>query len=493
MVGIGLTDPAVGLDVGGSIRLGNGGETCSGTYQGAMRFVTADNELQICNGTDWVSIAGATGGSGGGCTDSQTFSTPGQYSFTVDGSNFGCTFRIRVHGAPGGGDGGQGGAAQFEFTPSSMGDFEIYVGAQGLDNSGGLALGGGAEGGASDAHGGGGASAVGFDDGAFTLLAVSGGGGGGGTNGAYEGGDGGSLNGCGANGLLVAAGGAGGCNNSGGAGGNNDGGDGGSDGGNGSAAPSGGTAGGTGVSLFKIAGGGGGEDSTSGGGGGGGGYGGGGGGDSADAGGGGGGYINSAEVNNETAITKRGLDVDGRVEIVAISGTPSVPPGTVLNDLADVAVPSPSGGEILFYSAAISKWADSGASLTWNDAINKLTVTGDIDYTGILTDTSDRRLKENITPLQGSLAHIKALNGYSFTMKNDKNHAIEYGVIAQEVEPVFPELVRTKANGMMSVNYMGLFAPLIEATKEQQVLIEAQQETIKELQTRIEALEVRED
>jgi hypothetical protein len=40
------------------------------------------------------------------------------------------------------------------------------------------------------------------------------------------------------------------------------------------------------------------------------------------------------------------------------------------------------------------------------------------------------------------------------------------GVIAQEVEAVFPELVTTDQQGLKRVNYLGLIAPLIEAVKE---------------------------
>jgi hypothetical protein len=40
------------------------------------------------------------------------------------------------------------------------------------------------------------------------------------------------------------------------------------------------------------------------------------------------------------------------------------------------------------------------------------------------------------------------------------------GVIAQEVEAVFPELVHTGPDGFKRVNYVGLIAPLIEAVKE---------------------------
>jgi hypothetical protein len=131
------------------------------------------------------------------------------------------------------------------------------------------------------------------------------------------------------------------------------------------------------------------------------------------------------------------------------------------------------------------------ANLTWNDGIGKFTVTGDIDYTGVITDISDRRLKENITPLTNSLEGVLALQAYSFTMKDDATGDIEYGLIAQDVQAVFPHLVKTRPNGTMALNYMGLFGPLVEAIKEQQQTIEAQQNEISNLRARLEALEAR--
>lgn len=101
----------------------------------------------------------------------------------------------------------------------------------------------------------------------------------------------------------------------------------------------------------------------------------------------------------------------------------------------------------------------------------ELEVTGDIEYTGTITDVSDRRLKDNIRPLDehGSmLDKLASVDTYSFTMKDDKAGRAEFGVMAQELEGIFPELVRTAQDemGTKSVNYVGLIAPMIEATKE---------------------------
>ena len=52
------------------------------------------------------------------------------------------------------------------------------------------------------------------------------------------------------------------------------------------------------------------------------------------------------------------------------------------------------------------------------------------------------------------------------------------GVIAQEVEKVFPELVETTPEGLKRVNYEGLIAPLIEAVKELDERVRALEERI---------------
>jgi hypothetical protein len=106
----------------------------------------------------------------------------------------------------------------------------------------------------------------------------------------------------------------------------------------------------------------------------------------------------------------------------------------------------------------------------WDNTTGTLTVTGDINYTGILTDTSDRRLKTDINPLDGHtiLQKLAAINTYSFRMREPANAPIEYGVMAQEVETIFPEIVKTANDEMRtkSVNYIGFIAPLIEAFKQ---------------------------
>jgi len=113
----------------------------------------------------------------------------------------------------------------------------------------------------------------------------------------------------------------------------------------------------------------------------------------------------------------------------------------------------------------------------------KLDVDGSVNATSFLY-SSDERLKKDIQPISG-LDNILKLQGLSFEWKN--NNQSEIGLIAQDVEKVYPELVSTNPNtGFKSVKYGNLVAPLIEAIKEQQLQINVLVEEIEILRSEIE-------
>jgi len=77
--------------------------------------------------------------------------------------------------------------------------------------------------------------------------------------------------------------------------------------------------------------------------------------------------------------------------------------------------------------------------------------------------TSDLAIKHNIQPLTNSVNVIKTLNPVEFNYNSDNSKS--YGVIAQEIEQILPELVK-EFDGIKSVNYTPLIAFLLEAVKE---------------------------
>jgi len=83
--------------------------------------------------------------------------------------------------------------------------------------------------------------------------------------------------------------------------------------------------------------------------------------------------------------------------------------------------------------------------------------------------TSDISLKEHIHSIKDPLGKVLQINGVGFRWKDTKEDAI--GVIAQDIEEVFPELVKNNDH-IKTVNYNGLIGVLIEAVKEQQRQIE---------------------
>jgi len=99
-----------------------------------------------------------------------------------------------------------------------------------------------------------------------------------------------------------------------------------------------------------------------------------------------------------------------------------------------------------------------------------MTVSGNLRVTAdvVAYYSSDERLKDNITPIQNTLEKVDKLGGYEFDW-NANQHTYEghdIGVIAQEIEAQFPELVVTREDGYKAVKYEKLTAVLIQAIKE---------------------------
>jgi trimeric autotransporter adhesin len=101
---------------------------------------------------------------------------------------------------------------------------------------------------------------------------------------------------------------------------------------------------------------------------------------------------------------------------------------------------------------------------------------------------SSRRWKTNIQTLDDALGKVEQLRGVSYELKANGKH--EVGVIAEEVGAVVPEVVTWDKNGTdaQGVDYSRLTALLIEATKEQQALIEHQQEQIAQLMSQVKTI-----
>lgn len=151
--------------------------------------------------------------------------------------------------------------------------------------------------------------------------------------------------------------------------------------------------------------------------------------------------------------------------------------------------------------------------LPWDEAFiygefdnNYLRFYADVDVAGILYyydifGKSDERLKTDIADLSGQLGKVMALRPVTYNWnttlvpKGAVSPGSQIGLIAQEVEKLFPDLVQTDKKGEKAVNYTKLSVVLIEAIKEQQAVIEslknenaAQQKSLDELSLKVDAL-----
>lgn len=123
----------------------------------------------------------------------------------------------------------------------------------------------------------------------------------------------------------------------------------------------------------------------------------------------------------------------------------------------------------------------------------KLQVAGKLKTNGV-NETSDARLKKNVEPISSALEKVLSMNGLTYDWKSEEFPELsfesgrQYGLLAQELEKIIPELVETDDNGWKSIEYSHIVPILIEAIKEQQSLIEKQTADNSILQNKLEKL-----
>ena len=138
---------------------------------------------------------------------------------------------------------------------------------------------------------------------------------------------------------------------------------------------------------------------------------------------------------------------------------------------------------------------------SFSDALD-LDTNGDMEIAGSLSENSDRRLKTDIQPLgEEILGALREIDPVRFHFKDERTHPAgeQIGLIAQEVQSEFPELVSEGDDGMLSLSYTKFSAVLPKGLQEQQSTINQQEERIatleaenKEIKERLAALEAQE-
>jgi len=116
----------------------------------------------------------------------------------------------------------------------------------------------------------------------------------------------------------------------------------------------------------------------------------------------------------------------------------------------------------------------------------QLRANGNMTIGGLLTQNSDIRLKKNIVEVNNVLSSLSEISGYRYNWNDEKRGAgKQLGLIAQEVQEMYPELVATADDGTLSVSYANFSAVLLQATKELHELVKAQAIEIENLKREV--------
>ena len=107
--------------------------------------------------------------------------------------------------------------------------------------------------------------------------------------------------------------------------------------------------------------------------------------------------------------------------------------------------------------------SDKSVSVFFNGSEKLTTTTSGITVTGTVTETSDIAFKSDIEPITNTLDKLQQITGYKYKLDNSSINSM--GVIAQDVEKVFPDLVHGD-EGSKTLQYSGLIGVLVEAVKE---------------------------
>jgi hypothetical protein len=169
------------------------------------------------------------------------------------------------------------------------------------------------------------------------------------------------------------------------------------------------------------------------------------------------------QINDATILIANGNNIsDGLKAGIQIQYKSAGAQGSVMYaGLKRVPVTGISGGEFVFFK-------DSAALMESSSAADV--------YATVMADSfvsaSDANLKKNIVSLDGALDKLDDLRGvYHDWIDESQSHERQIGVIAQEVQVVYPELVNVGSNGYLAVNYPKLTAVLLQSVKELKAMV----------------------
>jgi len=140
------------------------------------------------------------------------------------------------------------------------------------------------------------------------------------------------------------------------------------------------------------------------------------------------------------------------------------------------------GGQVIW----VYKRLQTGLQVqTPANSIKPVYISTDLYVKGSIYNTSDEYLKKNIEPISSSkIDDIINLKPVQYSFKDDNKNKVHYGFIAQDVEKIYPELVKNSEMGYKTVNYIEFIPLLVKKINDNATEIEKLKLQIKELSTK---------
>ena len=190
----------------------------------------------------------------------------------------------------------------------------------------------------------------------------------------------------------------------------------------------------------------------------------------------------------ESPTATRNGDTLGSVQFGGYNGSHFTKARARIQAIATTNYSSNEGADLIFSTAPNSHTANPAPLERMRIASN-----GNVTINGTLVHPSDRKLKTQIVNLdsQNMLDKILSLNGFSYEWKKNRGQK-DIGLIAQEVNSVFPEIViKNKETNILAIAYYKLISPIIESIKQLYSIQSEMKDQVEQLKIENEQLKQR--
>ena len=176
----------------------------------------------------------------------------------------------------------------------------------------------------------------------------------------------------------------------------------------------------------------------------------------------------SASIPNNITYSQVNTSDTAAVAIISPGTTVTADDYNTILDKHNMAIPTVNYVKNIDYWMPYQQTGGDFNTITLNYVqyhdVSNIYIPGQVEALGF-NATSDVAKKENIQTISGALESINELRGVSYNLKTDETKKTHHGVVAQEIEKIFPDMVAGE-EGSKSVAYMEIIGVLIEAVKD---------------------------